>query len=448
MNRLKHLVADLPEDVKNLVTYGDFKRANKLIGIYMDRNISIMLKERLDFERHRMEILKKEYIYTYDDALKMAQEKIKDFTKEELDNLKDQRYADWIYIDGKVMFHLMFLENISKVSKQRLINQDNNDKRSMLLDEIVDDMIEKGEKRYFIHVKTGVKLKKEGSRINETVRVHLPIPQNAIQIRNIKILNTSHKPKVISLETYPQRTIYFEEKVKGEDVFTVEYSYENHVKYTELDYEKVSDVQPKFYTEEWLPHIAFTPFLVDLAKEIVGNETNPLRKARKIYDYITKNVQYSYVRPYVAILSIPEYAAYNLKGDCGVQALLFITLCRIAGIPARWQSGLYVNPYSIGCHDWAQFYVEPYGWLFADLSFGGSAYRNNNGKRWNFYFGNLDPFRMVANSAFQYEFLPKKNFLRSDPYDNQIGEVEYLDEAVYSGDEFESIKEIIDIHEI
>lgn len=448
MNRLKHLVADLPEDVKNLVTYGDFKRANKLIGIYMDRNISIMLKERLDFERHRMEILKKEYIYTYDDALKMAQEKIKDFTKEELDNLKDQRYADWIYIDGKVMFHLMFLENISNVSKQRLINQDNNDKRSMLLDEIVDDMIEKGEKRYFIHVKTGVKLKKEGSRINETVRVHLPIPQNAIQIRNIKILNTSHKPKVISLETYPQRTIYFEEKVKGEDVFTVEYSYENHVKYTELDYEKVSDVQPKFYTEEWLPHIAFTPFLVDLAKEIVGNETNPLRKARKIYDYITKNVQYSYVRPYVAILSIAEYAAYNLKGDCGVQALLFITLCRIAGIPARWQSGLYVNPYSIGCHDWAQFYVEPYGWLFADLSFGGSAYRNNNGKRWNFYFGNLDPFRMVANSAFHYEFLPKKNFLRSDPYDNQIGEVEYLDEAVYSGDEFESIKEIIDIHEI
>ena len=412
MNKLKSLIADLPEDVKKLVTYGDFEGANKLIDIYMNRNISTMLKERLDFEKHRMEILKKEYIYTYDSALKMTQEKLKDFTKEELDVLKDQRYADWIYIDGEVMFHQMFLENILKVSKYKLTNHDNiNDNRSVLLDEIVDDMIEKGEKRYFIHIKAGVKLKKEGIRTNETVRVHLPIPQNAIQIKNIKILNTSHEPKLISPESYPQRTIYFEEKVKGEDVFTVEYSYENHVKYTELDYGKVSDVQPNFYTEEWLPHIAFTPFLVDLAKEIVGTETNPLRKARSIYDYITKNVQYSFVRPYAAILSIPEYAAYNMKGDCGVQALLFITLCRISGIPARWQSGLYVNPYSIGCHDWAQFYVEPYGWLFADLSFGGSAYRNSNGKRWNFYFGNLDPFRMVANSEFQYEFLPEKNFL-------------------------------------
>nr|WP_236612125.1 transglutaminase domain-containing protein [Caldanaerobacter subterraneus] len=25
----------------------------------------------------------------------------------------------------------------------------------------------------------------------------------------------------------------------------------------------------------------------------------------------------------------------NPKGDCGFQALLFITLCRIAGVPAR-----------------------------------------------------------------------------------------------------------------
>lgn len=450
MNRLEFLVADLPEDIKKLVIYGDFKEANKLIDIYLKRNISDMLKKRLNFERHRMEIFKKEYVYTYDDALAIAQKQLKDFTKEEFNILKDERYIDWMYIDGKLMIHKRFLENTLKVHpdmEDRLIKNDDTN-NSAFLDETIDEMIKKGEKRYFIHVKAGIKLKEEGTKVGETLRVHLPIPQNAIQIKNINILNTSHKPKFISPENYPQRTIYFEEEVKGGDVFTVEYSYENHVKYTELDYEKVSDVQPKFYTEEWLPHIAFTPFLVDLAKEIVGDETNPLRKARKIYDYITKNVQYSYVRPYAAILNIPEYAAYNLKGDCGVQALLFITLCRIVGIPARWQSGLYVNPNYIGCHDWAQFYVEPYGWLFADLSFGGSAYRKNNEKRWNFYFGNLDPFRMVANSAFQYEFLPKKNFLRSDPYDNQIGEAEYFDDAIYNGDEFESIMEIIDVHEI
>ncbi len=46
---------------------------------------------------------------------------------------------------------------------------------------------------------------------------------------------------------------------------------------------------------------------------------------------------------YFLLDDIAEYCAVNQKGDCGVQALLFITLCRIVGIPARWQSGLSVN---------------------------------------------------------------------------------------------------------
>ena len=40
-------------------------------------------------------------------------------------------------------------------------------------------------------------------------------------------------------------------------------------------------------------------------------------------------------------------------------ALTFITLCRIAGIPARWESGFAVAPGDAGCHDWARFYVAP-----------------------------------------------------------------------------------------
>ena len=104
-----------------------------------------------------------------------------------------------------------------------------------------------------------------------------------------------------------------------------------------------------------------------------------------------------------------EYCAINLKGDCGVQALLFITLCRMSGIPARWQSGLYATKYYTGCHDWAQFYVAPYGWVFADSSFGGSAWREGDKERWNYYFGNLDIFRMPANSEIQKNSCQRKN---------------------------------------
>ena len=143
-----------------------------------------------------------------------------------------------------------------------------------------------------------------------------------------------------------------------------------------------------------------------------------------------RNLPVSFMREYFTITQIPEYAALNQKGDCGVQALLFITLCRCAGIPARWQSGLYVTPYEAGSHDWAQFYIAPYGWLFADPSFGGSAYRAGSQLLHQHYFGNLDPYRMAANSQFQWEFDPPKDHLRSDPTDNQQGEAEYPDRSL------------------
>lgn len=452
MYSLKSLIFGLPEDIEKYVMYGDFDAADRLIDIYLKRNIPDLLKERLKYEKMRIRRLEKDYIYSFEEALEMASKKIKDFTGKELQEMMDERFADWIYINGKVMLHDNFLETITKVCpniKERLLeeHEDKETGKTDVLNSVIDDIIKNGEKKYFIHVKAGIKLKKEAVRIGETIRVHLPIPKDAQQIKNIKIIKTSPEAKFISPEDYPQRTVYFEKKVTSEDVFTVEYSYENHIKYNLPSSEKVSKEQPDFYTEELLPQIAFTPYLVNLANEIIGDEKNPLLKARKLYDYVTQNVKYSFMREYACIVNIPEYAAYNLKGDCGVQALLFITLCRISKIPARWQSGLYVNPGHVGCHDWAEFYIAPYGWLFADLSFGGSGYRAGNMKKWNYYFGNLDPFRMVANSDFQNDFTPEKKFFRADPYDNQIGEAEYLDYGLHSED-FESIKEIIDIHEI
>ena len=104
--------------------------------------------------------------------------------------------------------------------------------------------------------------------------------------------------------------------------------------------------------------------------------------------------------------------------------LLFVILCRIAGVPARWQSGLSIDPDYVGAHDWAQFYLEGWGWLFADCSYGGSAWRAGSRKRHLFYFGNLDPMRMAANQAYQAEFVHPGKQLRVDPFDNQGGEME------------------------
>ena len=204
-----------------------------------------------------------------------------------------------------------------------------------------------------------------------------------------------------------QRCIYFEKTYEPGDRFTVEYSFINHMKYVQLDPKEVTDYHPLKCLEEVEPHIIFTDDLKSLLKEIIQDEKNPLLKARKIYDYITSHIMYSFMRRYVTLPSIARYCTTSMKGDCGVQALTFITLCRMAGIPATWQAGLYATPLHIGNHDWARFYIEPYGWLYADCSFGGSAYRAGNEERRDFYFGCLDPFRIPCYSAFHGKHVPE-----------------------------------------
>ena len=171
-------------------------------------------------------------------------------------------------------------------------------------------------------------------------------------------------------------------------------------------------------------HIRFTPYLCSLAADLTEGASSDAEKAWKIYEFITTKVHYSFVRDYLLLDDIAEYCALNLRGDCGLQAILFITLCRICSIPARWQSGLEYSSTSVGCHDWAQFYLPGWGWLFADCSYGGGAFRAGSALRHAFYFGNIDPARMAANRCFMADLTPPLQGLRRDPYDNQSGEME------------------------
>lgn len=427
---LNYLKVNLPEDVLKLKCNGNFEKAEELIDLRLKKQIPTAMRKRLELEKEILKTIKGEYTYSFDDALKKMQDNIEGFTKEELIELQEDSQADWILINGQVYFNDSFYGSLIKTRSDleaRLINKEKvNSEKVEFLNANIKETKEKGKASYLIHLKTTLKIKEESARVGEKVRVHMPIPINCQQ-SNIEIVKTTPEAKYLANVDYPSRTAYFETILEKDQEFSVEYRYISSLKYNDLNPVNVLPKQPTFNLEELEPHIMFTPYIKELAEEIVGKETNPLIKARKIYDYITQNVKYSYMRAYSTIVNIPEYAALNLKGDCGVQALLFITLCRYVGVPAKWQSGLSVTPYHIGPHDWAQFYIAPYGWLFADPSFGGGEYRNGNLDRWNFYFGNLDPFRMVANSEFQHEFDPPKNHWRHDPYDNQVGECEYED---------------------
>ena len=433
--KLKYLSVPLPEDVLKLKYFGDIDRLNRVIDLKVKKDIPEALRQRLLLEKEIMALWARSYPHSQEKALEKLRAAFGDFSQEELEELRDDDAVEWTYINGEVRYKNNFLYNLIKtrpVFAERVVNPpvpDTDAEKTAMLDDTVKKMKEKGRLAARFHIRAELKVKPLPGREEDAVTVNLPIPMEYAQVRSFRLLSMSHPDSaVIAPPDFPQRTVRMTGMAK--ETFFVEYTYETHMRYVNPDPARALPQQPTFYTEEYAPHILFTPYLRALCREIVGNETNPLVKARKIYDFITKKMMYSFMRAYMTVPNVPEYGAACMKGDCGVQALLFITLCRIAGVPARWQSGLYVAPGDEGMHDWAQFYVAPYGWLFADLSFGNSAWHHGSEERWNFYFGNLDPYRMPANAEYQHDFFIPSRFLRYDPYDNQDGEAEYEDMRV------------------
>ena len=448
----RYLEIPLPEDVEKAKWCGDFDRALRLIHRKLSEGkLPFAARKRLELEEHILRRLPLDYRYSEEEGLALLREHIPDFTREELQELEDSGAIDWIYIQGKPHFSSSFYDTLEKVypdiARRAGLPPAEESKERKLLYDTVKKLEETGSAACRIRLRAHLRVADSAFRPGEPLLVHLPIPAPAVNMENIQILECSPQPARIAPETAGQRTVSFSCAPQENPLFTVEYQYDCRAVYRPLDPEKVSPLQPDFDTQEQAPHIRFTPFIRALCKELSAGETNPLKLARKFYDYCTTVVTYAFMREYATLTQIPEYAGLGLKGDCGVQALLFITLCRCAGIPARWQSGLYVTPYDVGCHDWAIFYVAPYGWLFADPSFGGSAYRSGNKLGHDHYFGSLDPFRMAANSQFQWEFDPPKAQLRADPTDNQRGEAEYPDRGL-AREELEESWELVSWEEI
>ena len=430
----------LPEDVQKLRAVGDFAGANRLIAALLKKDLPCALRQRFEIETQTLDILAHdEYPYSVDAAQRLMRERIRDFASDELDALKADGEADWAFVAGEPHFHRRFFDNLLKTRddyRKRLLTpepSERSDKRKEQLDRNVDVMRKDGGRSAEIRLRASVQVKKAFEETGRRVLVHLPIPRETRQTSKITLLKTSPAAKVsVAPLDAEQRTVCFETVLAPDSVFWVEYTYCNQLEFVSPEPAAAKAGVYDFCLEEQAPHIRFTPYLRFLLEEILDGETNPLKKARRIYDFITRKVRYSFMPEYAIIENIAEYAAVNLKGDCGVQAILFITLCRMAGVPARWQSGLSVSEFSTGCHDWAEFYVEPWGWLFADPSFGGGALGSGALDRWNYYFGNLDIFRMAANSAICMDFVPPKQHFRADPVDNQTGEVEYEHHALLS----------------
>ena len=439
LNDLYYQAVALPDEVKMYHYSGDFAGELACIDRWLARDIADCMRKRLSLQRVFAEALLHDYPLSVGDMVKGLKERYPAADESTLNALIAFGNVDYILRDGKKCFQHKALSNIFLTHTdflEKTFNPDYKQPEAGVFDNAeIEKMQKDGSRAFRYEVEERIWLEKFAERPGETLRIWFPYPVSCATQpgEEIRLLSSSHP---VTLTGTAHRTAYMEVPCEPGAVYSVRFSFVNRAKYTDLSGHKpagipagegLSPADLERYTAEQYPHIRFTPYIKGLAQQIKGDETDPLTIARKIYDWICGHVTYSYVRDYLMIENIPEFVLTNGYGDCGTMALAFISLCRCAGIPAKWQSGSSCRPGHIGSHDWAMFYVAPYGWLYCDPSYGVGAYGSGNEARRNHYFGNLDPFRLVASNEFQMQTEPPKALVRMDPYDNQNGEAEYAD---------------------
>lgn len=434
------------------------KSAEVLQSAIQSKKYSGEQLKSLEFELDRLKRIKQDYSDTRDSLYAELKDQVKDITPEEYDRWIKAGWFDCREIDGKLVFFNssdsnLFYRHPELTGRRLSVTKDTPAKERAVLAnlEAIQSAARAAKSPYVLpktfHVTMKVAAKADAAPAGEVIRAWVPIPRDFPFEKNFKLTSTACPPKNIDDAASPIRSIYFERPaVKGKPTeFNIEYDFTAYGVSFDL---KPQDVKPadlndpvlKKFTSE-APHVVFTPEVKALSARIVGDEKNPMLKAKKIFDWLGDNLQYSYSTEYSTIRNIGDYCRNKGYGDCGQQALLFITLCRYNGVPARWQTGWDMWPGDTTNHDWTEVYLAPYGWVPVD------PYMANYAMRYvkslpikkklairDFYFGGLTQYRMAANSDHNEVLRPPKRTIRSDDVDFQRGELEYGDKNLYFGE--------------
>jgi transglutaminase-like putative cysteine protease len=442
------------KEVSALEARGQFKETAALLERAISNSITPAETRTFEYELDRLPRIKKDYSLTREKLFSDLSASLRDLTRDEFDTWIKQGWFDGRDIDGTTYYFKDSVSNLyfrhRELNPRRMDGEDPRAKELLSLETVtaIKQAALAENTPYVlpktIHVNMNVTAASDAAAPGETIRAWIPIPRkNAFQT-DFKIISTSVPPKSIDAEDSPIRSIYFEQLARSNSPteFAIEYEYTIRGVHFDLHPDKIqpydtNDDAVKRFTGE-APHVIFTPGIKALSASIVGTETNPMLKAKKIFDWQSNNLLYSYALEYSTIRNISDYCRSNGYGDCGQQALLFITLCRYNGIPARWQTGWDLFPHATSIHDWTEIYLAPYGWMPVD------PYKGNYAMRYittltpaekieirDFYFGGLEQYRMIANSDHDQPLNPPKKSFRSDDVDFQRGELEHNGTNIY-----------------
>ena len=330
------------------------------------------------------------------------------------------------------------------------------------------------EKSISLDIEAGITLKVRDDVFRPgTVRVHLPAPINAAWLKEGYLVDSDPMFRMMSVEDFPQRSAYFNEIMTKNTPFCISYGFSSVHDYVCPDIALIDNTAQKSFTKDEIArfsaaghcgcesYTALTPDKVtirDVAPEkglkfkesykefLAGHGIDPDKcVCGKAAETLCKDTCDEDTAKTIGKGTLAK-TIYNLVVDkytlCEGETLntVFTAMCRMCGIPARWQGGWALSDTFEGAsgtttgnvisHDWAIINLQPYGWIYADCDFAKKAGDTNipgsTEPLKSFFFGNIDPCMVPTASAPAADLYPAKDYVRADKVFNYRGEVELV----------------------
>jgi transglutaminase-like putative cysteine protease len=247
------------------------------------------------------------------------------------------------------------------------------------------------------------------------VRIWIPAAQSDTY-QEVKIISAKGDlPLKKTRESKYGNEIYFAETNstnQPELHFDVEYEVVRHerVGLTPAPHVVAASLSNKERQEDLQPDalVPITGLPADLAAKVTEGETQPLDKARAIYDYVFTTLRYDKTGTGWGHGDV-LYACDAKKGNCTDFHSLFIAMARSQGIPARFEIGFPLPPDKhsaeiAGYHCWSDFYIDGSGWIPVDIS---EAWKHPE-KR-DYFFGSHDVDRMQFSMGRDLRLTPSQD---------------------------------------
>ncbi|MBF0169569.1 MAG: transglutaminase domain-containing protein [Nitrospinae bacterium] len=262
------------------------------------------------------------------------------------------------------------------------------------------------------------------------VTLWLPVPGDDEDQTTLDTRIVSPYPVTLTKETeYGNRMLVLTTDRLDKDSFAIEVTYrirrtEHRTDFAATDVRE--SVNPRFRAPS--AHAVMNDAVRGMAKEAVGDRTDPLDKARAIYDYVLAHMRYDKSVPGWGKGDVNRICLAIGKGESGAGNCtdfhsLFASMMQAEGIPVKFEMGYPLKPGEEmttpnrgGYHCWARFWIEGKGWIPVDIS----EAAKDPSKR-DYYFGALCENRVRFSVGRDIELIPPQigerlNFFGPDPY--------------------------------